>query len=80
MKQSKGYKVISHILQKSESEFIYKAITHIDKETGRHKIPLLAIHDCIVTTSDNLQLVNELLKQYFIEHLQIMPSLKVEAY
>lgn len=80
MKQSKGYKVISHILQKSESEFIYKAITQIDKETGRHKIPLLAIHDCIVTTSDNLQLVNELLKQYFIEHLQIMPSLKVEAY
>ncbi len=80
MKQKKGYKVISHILQKSESEFIYKAITHIDKETGRHKVPLLAIHDCIVTTSDNLQLVNELLKQYFILHLQIMPSLKVEAY
>ena len=80
MKQKKGYKVISHILQKSESEFIYKAITHIDKETGRHKIPLLAIHDCIVTTSDNLQLVTELLKQYFILQLQIMPSLKVESY
>ena len=80
MKQENSYKVISHILQKSEAEFIYKAITYIDKKTGLHKVPLLAIHDCIVTTQENLNTVCELLKEYFILQLDIMPALKVEAY
>ena len=80
MKQEHGYKVISQILQRSEAEFIYKAITYIDKETGRHKIPLLAIHDCIVTTAPNLNIVCDKLKEYFIKQLEILPSLKTELY
>jgi hypothetical protein len=80
LKQENGYKVISHVLQKSEAEFIYKAITHINKETGQHKIPLLAIHDCIVTTAANLDIVCEKLKQYFVLKLEILPTLKTEKY
>ena len=80
MKSENGYKIISQILQKSESEFIYKAITYIDKETGLHKIPLLAIHDCIVTTAEHVDLVCEKLKEYFVIKLEILPSLKAEVY
>ena len=80
MKQKHGHKVISQVLQRSEAAFIYKAITYIDKETGLHKIPLLAIHDCIVTTEGSLNIVRDKLKEYFIKQLEILPSLKTELY
>ena len=80
LKREQGYRVISEILQKSEADFIYKAITYIDKCTGYHKVPLLAIHDCIVTTESNLESVTELLKNYFVEQYVILPRLSTEAY
>ena len=74
------YKDCCQLMQRTESDFIFKSVTRIDKELGLHKEPLLTIHDSIVTTIDNLDKVVQLLEDSFYEQYGVRPKLSGEIF
>ena len=74
------YKDCCQLMQKTESDFIFKSVTRIDKELGYHKVPLLTIHDSIVTTIDNLDKVVKLLEDSFYKQYGVVPKLSGEVF
>lgn len=74
------YKDCCQLMQRTEADFIFKSVTRIDKELGYHKVPLLTIHDSIVTTLDNLDLVTSLLIECFQDLYNVKPIITPEIF
>jgi len=68
-------KALPVMLQKAESEFIFKCVEKIGT-----KIPLLTIHDSIGTTSGNENIIKKAIEQEFLENYGLTPKIRVEKF
>lgn len=73
--KNKQYNTLSIELQKKESEFIFNCVRKLNK-----KIPLLTIHDSIVTTVGNEKTVSDLISKEFKEKYNITVKIKTEMF
>lgn len=77
----KYYKRLSHFLLQIESYLILDEITRKFNKINRGRIPILTVHDCIVTTEDNIELltlfINEKSNEIFTSY---KPKFKIEPW
>lgn len=69
------HRVLSQDLQKMESKFIYHCVEVCAKTLGY--VPLTTIHDAIVSTEENIYIVEQIVNDAFTK-LNITPKVKVE--
>ncbi len=70
-----NYKELSIKLQKKESEFIFECVRKLNRS-----IPLLTIHDSVVTTVGNEQVVYNAIVEAFKEKYNIITKIKTEIF
>jgi hypothetical protein len=70
-----NYKDLSIKLQRKESEFIFECIRKLNRS-----IPLLTIHDSVVTTVGNEQAVYNMIAEEFKEKYNIVTKIKIEIF
>jgi hypothetical protein len=75
--KSRDYRDFPIMLQKIEVDILLKKV---GAEVYRHsrEIPLYSIHDSLVTTVSNLNVVRDIINQVYEKELGFRPSLKVE--
>jgi hypothetical protein len=78
--KAKNYNAMAIMLQKMESQFIFDAVAVIDREIGKGKAPLLTIHDSIVSTSEYIDIVQQIMEHLFQEEFGLLPSLKATKF
>lgn len=69
------YKDLAIILQKEESQFIFDCVRKINR-----KVPIVTIHDSIVSTVGNENLVLNVMQELFKERFNISPKIVVEKF
>jgi hypothetical protein len=70
------YRKLALLLQKSEADIIIgKAVDRIARTS---RIPILTVHDSILTVPEHVEEVKERLETAFLETLGVKPSLKVK--
>lgn len=77
--KNKNHKDVSIMLQREESKFIFYCV-EVLKFENKSKLPLLTIHDSIVTTTGNEQKVRTKMMELFQKLYTIEPKLKVEKF
>ena len=78
-RKHKNYKSLAIELQTIEREFIIDIVTN-SVLRQRPGTPILTLHDCLYTTEEHLQFVNDELKKYFNMKYKIKPKVKIEDY
>lgn len=76
--KKKDYNAFAIMLQKAEAEFFFKAVEEADKVLGTGNAVLLTIHDSIVSTKENIDIVQQVLENQFEKLHNITPKLKTE--
>lgn len=71
------YNTLAIMLQKMESKFIFDAVAKIDQEIGKGKAPLLTIHDSIVSTTENIYMVEQIMEQLYFREYELKPQLEI---
>ena len=78
--KSKNHKYFSHLMLNFESYFMLNIVARrLNKETKR-KIPILTLHDCLITTEKNIKLVHEFMIETLNKELGFKLILKEEVY
>ena len=78
--KSKDHKFFSHITLQTESYFMLNVVAHrLNKDFWR-TIPILTLHDCIITTQDNVDFVKTFMENVFQKELGFTPNLKTKIY
>lgn len=70
------HEALAIMLQREESEFIYKTVSKINK-VFRYNAPLLTIHDSIVSNSQNIHKVKEIMQKEFLNKYNLIPKLEI---
>ncbi|PJJ09589.1 hypothetical protein CLU83_2953 [Flavobacterium sp. 1] len=74
------YNALAIMLQKMESKFIFDAVAKIDYEIGKGRAPLLTIHDSVVSTTENIYMVEQIMEQLFFREYSLKPQLEVTEF
>jgi hypothetical protein len=69
------HKILSRQLQKMEAKFIFQCVELSAKAIG--DVPLSTIHDAIVSTEENIYMVEQIVVAEFAK-LRINPKIKIE--
>jgi hypothetical protein len=69
------HKILSRQLQKMEAKFIFHCVELSAKAIG--DVPLSTIHDAIVSTEENIYMVEQIVVAEFVK-LKIYPKIKIE--
>lgn len=75
--KSERYNTLAIMLQKEESEFIFKTVNKISKVISK-QTPLLTIHDSIISNSEGIDKVLECMKYEFSIKYNFYPILSIE--
>ena len=75
-----NHRHFSYLMLQSESYFMLNIVARRLNETSRGKVPLLTIHDCIITTEDNLDFVQTFMMQTFANEMGLKLNLKTIIY
>lgn len=76
--KAKDYNSFAIMLQKAEAEFFFKAVEEADKVLGKGRHFLNTIHDSIVATKENIDIVQQVLEELFFKLYGLTPTLKTE--
>lgn len=71
-----NYRNLAAVLQKLEAEIIVKGVVREFAQNTR--IPLLTIHDSILTTQENVPRVKETMARHFSQRFGVVPKLKIK--
>jgi len=69
-----NYKALSHRLQRDEAEIVINTV--VGRLMENPIIPVVTVHDCILTTPAHAKEVESLLKEAFAEKVGVMPNVK----
>jgi hypothetical protein len=76
----KDHKFFSYMTLQTESYFMLNVIAYrLNKEFWR-TIPILTLHDCIITTDDNVDFVKTFMEKIFQQELGFTPNMKTKIY
>lgn len=78
--KKKNHSFFSYLTLQTESYFMLNIIARKLNKDFRKKIPILTIHDCIVTTEENVEFVKEFMDTTFLKELGFVPMLKSEIW
>jgi hypothetical protein len=68
----------SHLVLQTESYFMINIIARGINNTFKSKIPILTLHDCIVTTESRITQVKDFMESSFEKELGFIPVMKVK--
>lgn len=68
---------LAALLQRTEAEVVFEAVHRFAERTG-DAVPIMTIHDSLVTTADHLDLAKEVLEEVFMERYSIKPILHIK--
>lgn len=78
--KTKDHKFFSHMMLQIESHFMLNVIARPLNKKYWKTIPILTLHDCIITTEDNLDFVKAFMENTFLKELGFAPMLKTKIY
>ena len=70
----------SHLTLQTESYFMLNIIARQLNKKYRGKIPILTLHDCIITTEDHLELLENFMEEILSDALGFTPKMKKRIY
>ncbi|MBE4950882.1 hypothetical protein [Chryseobacterium culicis] len=79
-KDKAGHKIFSHILFQIEACFVVDVVARRFNRKYRRNAPIFTLHDCLITTSDYVDRLQEEFKDCFIEYLNCFPKTKIEEW
>lgn len=74
--KSKNHRFFSYLTLQTESYFMLHIIARNFNKKYRGKFPLFTLHDCIVTTEDNADLIFKFMEETFKNEIGFSPILK----
>ncbi|SEQ02828.1 hypothetical protein SAMN05421824_0963 [Hyunsoonleella jejuensis] len=78
--KKKNHKYFSHLMLQIESYFMLHIVARQLNNTYRRKVPILTLHDCIITTEDNMEKVYDFTKNTLNYQLGFDAKMKCEIY
>ncbi|MEZ7500750.1 hypothetical protein QO200_18700 [Flavobacterium sp. Arc3] len=78
--KKKNHRFYSYLTLQTESYFMLNIVARQLNKDFRKKIPLLTLHDCIVTTEDKASIVKTFMETTFLKELGFVPMLKSKTW
>lgn len=78
--KKENHKYFSHMMLQIESYFMLHIVARKLNNTYRRKIPILTLHDCIITTEENMLKVYDFMKNALSEELGFEAKMKYKIY
>ena len=78
--KKEDHRYFSHLTLQTESYFMLNIVARKLNRRYRGKIPLLTLHDCIITTEEHLDLLEDFMKEKLTEALGFTPMMKKKIY
>ena len=78
--KKKNHRFYSYLTLQTESYFMLHIIARKLNKDFRKKIPILTLHDCIVTPEENVDFVKEFMDNTFLKELGFVPMLKTKKW
>ena len=75
-----NHKYFSYLTLQLESYFMLNIVARKFNKKFRGKKPLFTLHDCLITTEDNIDELHLFMKETLAEALNFTPILKVEVW
>jgi hypothetical protein len=76
----KNHKHFSHLMLQLESHFMLHLLARKMNNYFKRKIPILTLHDCIITTEDNIMELKKFMLKTLSKELKFTPVIKDEIY
>lgn len=74
------HRYFSHLLLQMESYFMLNIVARGFNKRFNGKMPLFTLHDCLITTEDNIEALHHFMRERLSEALKFKPVLKVEVW
>lgn len=78
--KKEDHRYFSYMMLQTESYFMLNIVARKLNKDFRKKIPILTLHDCIITTEDNLAFVKTFMESTFNDELGFIPMLTAKVY
>ncbi|AWG20443.1 hypothetical protein FFWV33_02310 [Flavobacterium faecale] len=78
--KSKNHCFFSYLVLQMESYFMLNIVARKLNSKYKRKIPFFTLHDCIITTVENIDVVKEFVLQTLTQELGFIPVVVVERY
>jgi hypothetical protein len=75
----KGHEQLPIAMQRAEARVIFKAVERFAKCTGG-RVPIMTIHDSLVTTTSYLEVARDVLLEVFQELHGVQPMLRIKPF
>lgn len=79
-KDKEGYKTFSHALLQIESHYMLDEVARVFNKENWRKAPVLTLHDCLITTVDYAEELENTMERVFTDLLDIPPKMKAEEW
>lgn len=76
--KSENHKYLSHLTLQTESYFMLNIVTRQFNKEHQGKIPLFTLHDCLITTKENIELLFDFMTRTFKNEMGFSPILKIK--
>lgn len=80
MFKKQKHEFFSYLTLQLESYFILEIVARQFNKKYRGKKPLFTLHDCLITTEDNIGVLHQFMKEKLTQALKFAPSLKTEVW
>jgi len=78
--KKRNHKIFSYLTLQAESYLILNLVARkFNKKHGRN-VPLFTLHDCLITTEDNLNTLYQFMSETLLETLKFKPNLTKEVW
>lgn len=78
--KKKNHKYFSYMMLQTESYFMLHIVARKMNKDFSKKIPILTLHDCIISTEENLGREKNFMESTFKNELGFIPMLKTKVY
>lgn len=79
-KDETGHEKFSHILFQIEACFVVDVVARRFNRKYRRNAPIFTLHDCLITTSDYVDRLQEVFNDNFVEYLGCIPKTDVKEW
>ena len=75
-----GHKKLSHILFQIEACFVVDVVARKFNKQYRRNTPIFTLHDCLITTSDYIDKLQQVFDDSFMEYLGCVPKTEIKKW
>ncbi|WP_225035280.1 hypothetical protein [Winogradskyella sp. SM1960] len=75
-----NHEYFSYLLLQMESYFMLDIVARQFNKKHNGRMPLFTLHDCLITTEDNIEVLRQFMEEALSEALKFTPVLKVEVW